>query len=141
MPPPPQEASKLPQQGVDKKQEEQAGTSRRVDENTDFYEVLGIERSASAEDIKKAYRKEALHWHPDKNMDTNAEEAGRRFKLINEANEVLSNDEKRRDYDNKGGIYEEEVGQSFKLIARCCGATTPALEWDLIEQLIEFSYL
>nr|XP_020020066.1 dnaJ homolog subfamily B member 7 [Castor canadensis] len=67
----------------------------------DYYEVLGVQRYASPEDIKKAYRKVALKWHPDKNLE-NKEEAERKFKEVAEAYEVLSNDEKRDIYDQYG---------------------------------------
>uniref|UniRef100_A0A8D2DGL9 DnaJ homolog subfamily B member 6 n=1 Tax=Sciurus vulgaris TaxID=55149 RepID=A0A8D2DGL9_SCIVU len=67
----------------------------------DYYEVLGVQRYASPEDIKKAYRKVALKWHPDKNPE-NKEEAERKFKEVAEAYEVLSNDEKRDIYDKYG---------------------------------------
>ncbi|XP_057597224.1 dnaJ homolog subfamily B member 7 [Hippopotamus amphibius kiboko] len=67
----------------------------------DYYEVLGLQRYASPEDIKKAYRKVALKWHPDKNPE-NKEEAERKFKEVAEAYEVLSNDEKRDIYDKYG---------------------------------------
>jgi len=67
----------------------------------DYYEVLGVSRSASDADIKKAYRKEALKWHPDKNPD-NKENAEVQFKAVAEAYEVLSNPEKRRLYDMGG---------------------------------------
>lgn len=67
----------------------------------DYYEVLGVQRYASPEDIKRAYRKVALKWHPDKNPE-NKEEAERKFKEVAEAYEVLSNGEKRNVYDKYG---------------------------------------
>lgn len=79
----------------------------------DYYEVLGVERSASAEDIKKAYRRLARKHHPDVNRnDKEAEEA---FKEINEAYEVLSDPEKRRMYDAYGhqGLNGRYVGEGF----------------------------
>ncbi|NWV00974.1 DNJB6 protein, partial [Upupa epops] len=66
-----------------------------------YYEVLGVQKQASAEDIKKAYRKLALKWHPDKNPD-NKEEAERQFKQVAEAYEVLSDVKKRDIYDRYG---------------------------------------
>ncbi len=66
----------------------------------DYYKILGINRNATAEEIKKAFRKLAVKYHPDKNPgDKKAEE---RFKEINEAYDVLSNDEKRKKYDEFG---------------------------------------
>jgi len=65
----------------------------------DFYEVLGLNKSASKEEIKSAYRKKALEWHPDRNKSPDAEE---KFKEINEAYEVLSNDQKKSAYDQFG---------------------------------------
>lgn len=67
----------------------------------DYYTVLSVPRNASTDDIKKAYRKLALKWHPDKNPDKK-EEAERRFKEISEAYEVLSDDKKRKVYDRYG---------------------------------------
>mmetsp|Transcript_18198 Transcript_18198/g.34163 ORF Transcript_18198/g.34163 Transcript_18198/m.34163 type:complete len:233 (+) Transcript_18198:25-723(+) len=67
----------------------------------DYYTVLGVPRGASESDIKKAYRKEALKWHPDKNPD-NKEEAERNFKAVAEAYEVLSDAQKRAAYDRGG---------------------------------------
>ncbi|ETE72741.1 DnaJ-like subfamily B member 6 [Ophiophagus hannah] len=67
----------------------------------DYYEVLGVHKHASQEDIKKAYRKLALKWHPDKNPD-NKEEAERQFKQVAEAYEVLSDTKKRDIYDKYG---------------------------------------
>ena len=69
-------------------------------EKRDYYEVLGVSRNAEAAEIKKAYRKLALKYHPDKNPgDKEAEE---KFKEAAEAYDVLSNDEKRRRYDQFG---------------------------------------
>ncbi len=66
----------------------------------DYYEVLGVEKNASAEEIKKAYRKSAMKYHPDRNPgDKEAEE---KFKEIGEAYEVLSDDQKRSRYDQFG---------------------------------------
>jgi molecular chaperone DnaJ len=67
----------------------------------DYYEVLVIERSATDEEIKKAYRRMALQWHPDKNPD-NKEAAEERFKEAAEAYSVLSDQQKRSQYDRFG---------------------------------------
>ncbi|MDP6070954.1 MAG: molecular chaperone DnaJ [SAR202 cluster bacterium] len=65
----------------------------------DYYEVLGIPKNASEEDVKKAFRKLALEYHPDRNKEEGAED---RFKEVNEAYQVLSNQKKRADYDRFG---------------------------------------
>lgn len=66
----------------------------------DYYKILGLDKKASQEDIKKAFRKLAVKYHPDKNVgDKKAEE---KFKEINEANEVLGDPEKRKKYDELG---------------------------------------
>ncbi len=65
----------------------------------DFYEVLGVSKSASDAEIKKAYRKQALEWHPDRNKDPKATE---RFKEINKAYEVLSDPQKKQAFDQFG---------------------------------------
>ena len=65
----------------------------------DFYAILGVEKNASEDDIKKAYRKMALRFHPDKNKEPDAEEM---FKEIAEAYEVLSDADKRAAYDRYG---------------------------------------
>ena len=71
-----------------------------AEEKRDYYEVLGVEKNASAEEIKKAYRKSAMKYHPDRNPgDKEAEE---KFKELGEAYEVLSDDEKRSRYDQFG---------------------------------------
>ena len=66
----------------------------------DYYKILGINKKAKENDIKKAYRKMARKYHPDLNPDD--KEAERKFKEINEANEVLSNPENRKKYDKYG---------------------------------------
>lgn len=65
----------------------------------DYYNILGVSKTASQEDIKKAYRKLALKWHPDKNPD-NKEEAEKKFKELSEAYEVLSDKSKRDAHDS-----------------------------------------
>lgn len=69
-------------------------------EKRDYYEVLGVPKGASAEDIKKAYRKQALKYHPDRNPDN--KEAEEKFKEAAEAYEILSDDDKRARYDQFG---------------------------------------
>lgn len=65
----------------------------------DFYEILGVSKSASADELKRAYRKLALEYHPDKNKSKEAED---KFKEINQAYEVLSDPQKRTTYDQVG---------------------------------------
>jgi len=65
----------------------------------DYYDILGVQKDATEADVKKAYRKMALKYHPDKNKASDAEE---KFKLIAEAYEVLSNADKRSAYDRYG---------------------------------------
>lgn len=65
----------------------------------DYYKILGVEKTATEDEIKSAYRKLAMKWHPDRNPG-NVEEAKNKFAEINEAYETLSNPDKRRQYDN-----------------------------------------
>src|SRR3954465_9953397 len=66
----------------------------------DYYKILGVDKNASADDIKKAYRKLARTHHPD--VNPNDKEAHKKFQQINEANEVLSDADKRKKYDQYG---------------------------------------
>ncbi|XP_008295070.1 dnaJ homolog subfamily C member 21 isoform X2 [Stegastes partitus] len=85
------------------------------------YEVLGVKRDAGDGDLKKAYRKLALKWHPDKNLD-NAEEAAEQFKLIQAAYDVLSDPQERAWYNNhreallKGGLSGDYEDDSVDLL-------------------------
>ena len=87
----------------------------------DYYKILGVDKSATKEDISKAFRKLALKYHPDKNPNDIAAEE--KFKEITEANEVLSDPEKRKKYDtlganwnqyqNTGGGFEDFFSSQF----------------------------
>ncbi len=71
----------------------------------DYYKVLGVAKTASADEIKKAYRKLAMKYHPDKNKGNKEAEA--KFKEISEAYEVLKDTQKRQKYDNLGSSYSQ----------------------------------
>lgn len=68
---------------------------------TDYYDILGVSKSATEAELKSAYRKQAVEWHPDKHKD-NKEAAEKRFKEINEAYQILGDSEKRAAYDRYG---------------------------------------
>lgn len=75
----------------------------------DYYEILGVPKSASADELKKAYRKLAMQHHPDKNKDDKAAEA--KFKEINEAYDILKDEQKRAAYDRFGkGAFDGSMG-------------------------------
>ncbi|XP_076947676.1 uncharacterized protein LOC143619685 [Bidens hawaiensis] len=74
----------------------------------DYYNILKVNRNASVEDLKKAYRRLAMIWHPDKNLTKNKSEAEAKFKQISEAYDVLSDPQKRQIYD----LYGEEALKS-----------------------------
>src|SRR3984957_19804971 len=78
--------------------------SRMAVQFKDYYETLGVEKSATPEEIKKAFRKLAPKHHPDVSKDKKTAEA--KFKEINEAYEVLGNPEKRKKYDTLGADWE-----------------------------------
>ena len=70
---------------------------------TDYYKILGVNKSSSHDEIKKAYRKLAMKWHPDKNKD-NKDEANKKFKEISEAYQILGDENKRKSYDINGNM-------------------------------------
>ncbi|KAL3637633.1 hypothetical protein CASFOL_018504 [Castilleja foliolosa] len=83
---------------------------REIKKKKDYYEILGLEKSCSAEDIRKAYRKISLKVHPDKNQAPGAEEA---FKMVSKAFQCLSDDEGRKRYDLVGSeepVYDRRPG-------------------------------
>jgi len=75
----------------------------------DYYKILGLSKTASADDIKKAYRKLARQYHPDTNKDANAQ---KKFQEINEANEVLSDPDNRKKYDKYGKDWQH--GEAYE---------------------------
>lgn len=83
-----------------------------MNEKSDYYDILGVGRNASAEEIKKAYRRLALEWHPDRHKD-DKEVAEKKFKEINEAYQVLSDPEKRAAYDQFGHSAFSPGGAGF----------------------------
>ncbi|KAF5907381.1 dnaJ subfamily B member 12-like [Clarias magur] len=93
---------------------EQVAAVKRIKQCKNYYEVLGVQKDASDDDLKKAYRKLALRFHPDKNHAPGATEA---FKAIGNAYAILSNMEKRRHYDQYGEV-------------RSCAATRRRSERD-----------
>ena len=115
--------------------------SRQVD----YYEVLGVTRNASADEIKKAYRRLAIQYHPDKNPG-NEEASSRKFKEIAAAYEVLSNADKRSHYDRFGNVSEGGMGgfggssgfnmnevDPFEIFQAFFGG--PGMQADLFEQM------
>lgn len=90
-----------------------------MQENTDYYSILEVSRTASDEDIKKAYKKLALKWHPDRN--NNSVESSEMFKQIGKAYEVLGNPESRSKYDN--GDSDDDINEvdAFTMFASTFG--------------------
>ena len=102
-------------------------------EKRDYYEVLGVSKDASADEIKKAYRKKAMQYHPDRNPgDKEAEE---KFKEAAEAYDVLSNPDKKARYDQfgmagmdgaygQGGMNMDDIFSQFGAVATCASRSS-----------------
>ncbi|CAJ1958824.1 unnamed protein product [Cylindrotheca closterium] len=97
----------MKQQAKKKVQEAQVALKQSKEKN--YYKILGLPRTASKKEIKSAYRKLALKWHPDKNPD-NLEEAEKMFADIGEAYEVLSDDEMKAKYDRGEDVFDNQGG-------------------------------
>ncbi len=88
----------------------------------DYYKILGLEKNASTDQIKKAYRKLARQCHPD--LNPNDKEANKKFQQINEANEVLSDPEKRKKYDQYGANWQQaEAYEKARQSQQASGST------------------
>jgi DnaJ family protein C protein 3 len=97
----------MKQEAKKKLQEAQVALKQSKEKN--YYKILGVPRDASKKEIKSAYRKLALKWHPDKNPD-NLEEAEKKFADIGEAYEVLSDEEMKAKYDRGEDVFENQGG-------------------------------
>src|SRR5881628_2285425 len=99
----------------------------------DFYQTLGVQRGASDDDIKKAYRKLAMTYHPDRN--NGAKEAEEKFKAITEAYDVLRDPQKRAAYDRYGEAGLRGGGGAFnnwaspRPSASSCGTSAASRDW------------
>lgn len=82
----------------------------KMSKRKDYYKILGVEKTASTQEIKRSFRKLAFKYHPDKNSDPSAQAI---YRDINEANEVLSDSEKRRRYDNGDDLEDEHPHHNY----------------------------
>ena len=87
-----------------------AEAALKQSQQKDYYKILGVSRKASQKDIKKAYREAALKWHPDKHKEEDKEKAEKQFQQVAEAYEVLSDEEKRKQYDRGEEVFPNQGG-------------------------------
>ena len=90
---------------------QQLERSIKMKSKVNYYKVLGLVRSASGKEVKKAYHRLAKKWHPDKNKDENKEKAEANFKKIARAYEVLGDEETRRRYDRGEDVDDPNAQQ------------------------------
>ncbi|KLU89094.1 chaperone dnaJ 3 [Magnaporthiopsis poae ATCC 64411] len=112
-----------------------SGATPAADEDVDLYELLGVDKSASQDAIKKAYRKAALQHHPDKVPEERRAESEVKFKAVTQAYEILRDEQKRELYDAHGMAAFDPSrgpggmgGEGGKCKGKCTVATTKALE-------------
>eukprot|EP00587_Corethron_hystrix_P005628 CAMPEP_0113324744 /NCGR_PEP_ID=MMETSP0010_2-20120614/17242_1 /TAXON_ID=216773 ORGANISM="Corethron hystrix, Strain 308" /NCGR_SAMPLE_ID=MMETSP0010_2 /ASSEMBLY_ACC=CAM_ASM_000155 /LENGTH=464 /DNA_ID=CAMNT_0000184211 /DNA_START=176 /DNA_END=1570 /DNA_ORIENTATION=- /assembly_acc=CAM_ASM_000155 len=133
---------------VFKEKIQQAEAALKQSKTKNYYKILGVPRNADSKEIKKAYKKLAILYHPDKNMD-NQEEAQKKFQEVAEANEVLSDDELRGKYDRGEDVFENQGGSEgigsttwvvitfFSTIRMVCSWTQEARVWvRMVSQLV-----
>jgi DnaJ-class molecular chaperone len=95
-----------------------AKKKERQAKKKDYYAILGVSKSASEDEIKKAYKKLALKYHPDRNRnktEAEQEEAKRKFKDVAEAHGVLTDKEKKKMYDSGQMQYDGDQGANFHM--------------------------
>jgi len=96
----------------------------------DYYKVLGLSKTASADDLKKAYRRLARKYHPDLHQGSKKEEMEKKFKELNEAYEVLSDEDKRKKYDQYGFRWKD--AEAYEQARQKAGGAQPGGEWRTV---------
>lgn len=99
-----------PDDGSIREELNKAEVALKKSKQKDYYKILGISRRANLKQIKKAYREEALKWHPDKHQEENKETAEKQFQLVAESYEVLSDTEKRQRFDRGEDVFQQGGG-------------------------------
>ena len=105
----------------------------------DYYQILGLPKSASADDIKKAYRRLARQVHPDLHSGSKKSEMEKKFKELNAAHEVLSDPDKRKKYDQYGANWEQ--AEAYEQARRQAGARGGERPGDFVQRRRLFRHL
>eukprot|EP00929_Paragymnodinium_shiwhaense_P119212 TRINITY_DN91097_c0_g1_i1.p1 TRINITY_DN91097_c0_g1~~TRINITY_DN91097_c0_g1_i1.p1 ORF type:complete len:681 (-),score=129.31 TRINITY_DN91097_c0_g1_i1:83-2125(-) len=117
------------------------GVHAAIKDDRDYYDVLGVSKDASDADIKRAYKKLALKWHPDKNPERK-EEAQKEFIAVQGAYEVLSDADKRKRYDNRRSFFSDDGGDDWDGADRSGGFQPPGdviMNVDQLRKVLESS--